>query len=136
MILSLKLRHVYFSFIQKLIALLTLLVTKTIIMQFWCPSRFKIYKKIIIVYFVAQSTISNCLGVGGRVCHDIKKSKPRRGPMVSSCTLVLSTRINRKKLFFSFVTYPLFILKKNFFAPFFGHFCQAWGILQKTYFWN
>ena len=29
-----------------------------------------------------------------RVCHDIKKSKPRRGPMVSSCTLVLFIRIN------------------------------------------
>ena len=34
-----------------------------------------------------------------RVCHDIKKSKPWRGPMVSRCTLVLSTRIHQKKYF-------------------------------------
>ena len=79
-----------------------------------------------------------CLNVKGvihyRVCHDIKKSKPRRGPMVSSCTLVLSIRIDWKNIFFSFITYPLLILKKNLFCPFWGISAEQEAFYKKKYF--
>ena len=65
-----------------------------------------------------------------RVCHDIKKSKPGRGLMVSSCTLVLYNRINRKIWFFLLLPTSFLSWKKSFFTLFFA-FWPQWGILQQ-----
>ena len=55
----------------------------------------------------------------------------RRVPMVSSCTLVLSTRCNRKKWFFFYHYLPPFYCNRNLFSPFLKkYFCKEWAILQ------
>ena len=51
------------------------------------------------VFYLVLVAVKSILGqdkkeVPTRVCHDIKKSKPRRGPMVSSCTLLLFVYYN------------------------------------------